>query len=80
MLGLFSGYYSLDLAYLDLNGTSISGYIICIALTDVLCLVITQERGLKKHMKRLNAPKHRMLDKLGGAFVYLLLRELPSSL
>ncbi|KAI9115848.1 hypothetical protein K1719_012778 [Acacia pycnantha] len=25
-------------------------------------------RGLKKHLKRLNAPKHRMLDKLGGAF------------
>ncbi|KAD6120332.1 hypothetical protein E3N88_11603 [Mikania micrantha] len=25
-------------------------------------------RGLKKHMKRLNAPKHWMLDKLGGAF------------
>nr|GMD15760.1 40S ribosomal protein S4-1 [Ipomoea batatas] len=27
-----------------------------------------QARGLKKHMKRLNAPKHWMLDKLGGAF------------
>ncbi|KAL5578240.1 hypothetical protein UlMin_019939 [Ulmus minor] len=26
-------------------------------------------RGLKKHIKRLNAPKHWMLDKLGGAFV-----------
>ncbi|KAF5953572.1 hypothetical protein HYC85_006428 [Camellia sinensis] len=25
-------------------------------------------RGLKKHLKRLNAPKHWMLDKLGGAF------------
>ncbi|KAI3735008.1 hypothetical protein L6452_14492 [Arctium lappa] len=25
-------------------------------------------RGLKKHMKRLNAPKHWMLDKLGGTF------------
>ncbi|KAM0841068.1 hypothetical protein ACQ4PT_059260 [Festuca glaucescens] len=25
-------------------------------------------RGLKKHVKRLNAPKHCMLDKLGGAF------------
>ncbi|VVB14607.1 unnamed protein product [Arabis nemorensis] len=25
-------------------------------------------RGLKKHQKRLNAPKHWMLDKLGGAF------------
>nr|VDC75742.1 unnamed protein product [Brassica rapa] len=27
--------------------------------------VITQERGLNKHMKRLSAPKHWMLDKLG---------------
>lgn len=26
-------------------------------------------RGPKKHMKRLNAPKHWMLDKLGGIFV-----------
>ncbi|RRT36361.1 hypothetical protein B296_00051542 [Ensete ventricosum] len=26
-------------------------------------------RGLKKHLKRLNAPKHWMLDKLGGALV-----------
>jgi ribosomal protein S4E len=26
---------------------------------------------LKKHLKRLNAPKHWMLDKLGGAFVCL---------
>jgi hypothetical protein len=26
-------------------------------------------RGPKKHMKRLNAPKHWMLDKLGGVFV-----------
>ncbi|KAL9259522.1 Small ribosomal subunit protein eS4-like protein [Drosera capensis] len=25
-------------------------------------------RGLKKHLKRFNAPKHWMLDKLGGAF------------
>ncbi|PHT36140.1 40S ribosomal protein S4 [Capsicum baccatum] len=25
-------------------------------------------RGLKKHLKRLNALKHWMLDKLGGAF------------
>lgn len=29
----------------------------------------SQARGLKKHLKRLNAPKHWMLDKLGGAFV-----------
>ncbi|URD72938.1 40S ribosomal protein S4 [Musa troglodytarum] len=27
-----------------------------------------EARGLKKHLKRLNAPKHWMLDKLGGAF------------
>eukprot|EP00244_Chara_vulgaris_P008146 TRINITY_DN30_c0_g1_i11.p1 TRINITY_DN30_c0_g1~~TRINITY_DN30_c0_g1_i11.p1 ORF type:complete len:265 (+),score=51.83 TRINITY_DN30_c0_g1_i11:233-1027(+) len=25
-------------------------------------------RGIKKHLKRLNAPKHWMLDKLGGVF------------
>lgn len=25
-------------------------------------------RGLKKHLKRLAAPKHWMLDKLGGTF------------
>ncbi|CAN6569015.1 unnamed protein product [Malus baccata var. baccata] len=29
-------------------------------------------RGLKKHLKRLNAPKHWMLDKLGGAFVRVI--------
>jgi small subunit ribosomal protein S4e len=28
-------------------------------------------RGPKKHMKRLNAPKHWMLDKLGGTWVRL---------
>ena len=26
-------------------------------------------RGPKKHLKRLNAPSHWMLDKLGGIFV-----------
>ena len=26
-------------------------------------------RGVKKHLKRLNAPRHWMLDKLGGVFV-----------
>jgi ribosomal protein S4E len=26
-------------------------------------------RGIKKHLKRLNAPRHWMLDKLGGVFV-----------
>ncbi|KAK3032850.1 hypothetical protein RJ639_037027 [Escallonia herrerae] len=33
-----------------------------------LPFVVNQARGLKKHLKRLNAPKHWMLDKLGGAF------------
>lgn len=42
-------------------------------LKYVLRTVITQARGLRKHMKRLNAPKHWMLDKLGGAFVCLML-------
>jgi len=28
----------------------------------------TMARGLKKHLKRLNAPKHWMLDKLGGTW------------
>ncbi|CAL1394758.1 unnamed protein product [Linum trigynum] len=32
------------------------------------CLTSNMARGLKKHLKRLNAPKHWMLDKLGGAF------------
>jgi hypothetical protein len=31
--------------------------------------LLLQARGLKKHLKRLNAPRHWMLDKLGGAFV-----------
>ncbi|OMO63860.1 Ribosomal protein S4e [Corchorus capsularis] len=30
--------------------------------------VNAKARGLKKHLKRLNAPRHWMLDKLGGAF------------
>ncbi|KAG6769612.1 hypothetical protein POTOM_025262 [Populus tomentosa] len=34
----------------------------------VLILWDINARGLKKHLKRLNAPKHWMLDKLGGAF------------
>ncbi|KAH0868708.1 hypothetical protein HID58_075730 [Brassica napus] len=41
---------------------------LCISLAKV---IITQAIGLKKHMKRLNAPKHWMLDKLGGAFLDL---------
>jgi len=44
-------------------------------------------RGPKKHMKRLNAPKHWMLDKLGGVYAtrpragpHRLLESLPLSL
>lgn len=40
-----------------------------IFLNYYLLYVTIQARGLKKHLKRLNAPKHWMLDKLGGAFV-----------
>ncbi|PWZ55671.1 40S ribosomal protein S4 [Zea mays] len=29
---------------------------------------VAEARGLKKHLKSLSAPKHWMLDKLGGAF------------
>jgi len=35
----------------------------------------TMARGPKKHMKRLNAPKHWMLDKLGGTWVGCGLRR-----
>ena len=41
---------------------------ICCAFVDHYYFAI-QARGLKKHLKRLNAPKHWLLDKLGGAFV-----------
>eukprot|EP00894_Picocystis_sp_ML_P005052 jgi/Pico_ML_1/55569/g1237.t2 len=34
-------------------------------------------RGTKKHLKRLNAPKHWMLDKLGGIFVRGEKRDAP---
>ncbi|CAF1920978.1 unnamed protein product [Brassica napus] len=44
--------------FFSLQGRLLEGF-------DVLCSVITHERGLKKHMKRLNAPKHWMLNKLG---------------
>jgi small subunit ribosomal protein S4e len=33
-----------------------------------LCIIIVMPRGPKKHLKRVNAPKHWMLDKLGGVF------------
>jgi hypothetical protein len=35
----------------------------------MIFMTVTKARGLKKHLKRLNAPKHWMLHKLGGAFV-----------
>ncbi|PPS07185.1 hypothetical protein GOBAR_AA13460 [Gossypium barbadense] len=35
-------------------------------LDSLLCLIWAKARGLKKHLKRLNAPRHWMLDKLGG--------------
>ena len=37
-------------------------------------------RGVKKHLKRLNAPSHWMLDKLGGIFVSHLSPRLLESL
>jgi len=33
---------------------------------DLVRSIVTMARGPKKHLKRLNAPKHWMLDKLGG--------------
>ncbi|MBA0666507.1 hypothetical protein Goklo_002910 [Gossypium klotzschianum] len=36
--------------------------------SDEATILIHIARGLKKHLKRLNAPRHWMLDKLGGAF------------
>lgn len=45
------------------------------ALIKVELRSSVQARGPKKHLKRLNAPKHWMLDKLTGVFVsyYFLL-------
>lgn len=40
-----------------------------LSIIEHLHFCVFQARGLKKHLKRLNAPKHWMLDKLGGAFV-----------
>merc|ERR1712141_914369 len=37
-------------------------------LESFSCLVSKMARGAKKHLKRLHAPKHWMLDKLGGVF------------
>lgn len=39
--------------------------------------IIFQARGPKKHLKRLNAPHHWMLDKLSGKFVSMAF-EIPS--
>lgn len=36
---------------------------------NALPVAPAQARGPKKHLKRLNAPKHWMLDKLGGIWV-----------
>lgn len=38
----------------------------CETASEALAVMV---RGPKKHLKRLNAPKHWMLDKLGGIFV-----------
>ncbi|KAF9590613.1 hypothetical protein IFM89_035931 [Coptis chinensis] len=40
----------------------------CLAEEEKLSTYNNMARGLKKHLKRLNAPHHWMLDKLGGAF------------
>ena len=41
-------------------------------VTHSLCLLFQQPRGPKKHLKRLNAPHHWMLDKLSGQYVSVL--------
>jgi hypothetical protein len=51
-------------SFLCLYATSLCGFVL-----NTTLLFSEQARGLKKHLKRLNAPKHWMLDKLGGAFV-----------
>lgn len=45
------------------------GFISVLAELANLFFNVSKARGLKKHMKRLNAPKHWMLGKLDGAFV-----------
>jgi RS4NT (NUC023) domain len=39
-----------------------------LSLTRPRVLLLQMVRGPKKHLKRLNAPRHWMLDKLGGVF------------
>jgi RS4NT (NUC023) domain len=46
-----------------------TAYILSFLTVRVCCDQGTMPRGPKKHLKRLNAPKHWMLDKLGGVFV-----------
>ena len=59
-----------------------SGCSVCFSSSVVVVVVpltvrpsTTMARGPKKHMKRLNAPKHWMLDKLGGTWVGCGLRR-----
>ncbi|KAK9069979.1 hypothetical protein SSX86_010377 [Deinandra increscens subsp. villosa] len=50
--------------FMESSSSRFSGY----GNRETINSLMTEARGLKKHMKRLNAPKHWMLDKLGGAF------------
>ncbi|CAL9134502.1 unnamed protein product [Musa acuminata var. zebrina] len=54
----------INIGHLDESGVY-TGQFSTFALSG---FIRAQARGLKKHLKRLNAPKHWMLDKLGGAF------------
>ncbi|KAG1338701.1 hypothetical protein COCNU_04G010070 [Cocos nucifera] len=55
----------INIGHLDENGVY-TGQFTTFALSG---FIRAQLRSLKKHLKRLKAPKHWMLDKLGGAFV-----------
>ncbi|RVW42417.1 40S ribosomal protein S4 [Vitis vinifera] len=51
------------------NVSACGGFLWSVMYSEVKCQGnVPKARGLKKHLKRLNAPKHWMLDKLGGAF------------
>jgi hypothetical protein len=50
----------------DRNGAQF--WSIAVVLCSTLTSNLFQARGPKKHLKRLNAPKAWMLDKLGGVF------------
>jgi hypothetical protein len=43
-------------------------YSASVIVNDPSLVVFPQVRGPKKHLKRLNAPKHWMLDKMGGIY------------